>query len=80
MTDEPSIKVGQAVCLLDEVGTEHVGLVTAVHGPSATSALNVLYITDDPTKRDPYGQQVERLSSISHRDNAGGAAGRYWFL
>jgi hypothetical protein len=41
--------------------------------------INVLYVVDDPAKRDPYGNQIERLSSTSHKLNSS-APGRYWYF
>lgn len=85
------VSVGQAVQVTDEVGKVHDGLVTAVHGyPSEAAAreagltspyykpsINAVFVTGDGTKNDPYGRQIERLSSLQHRDTAT-AHGRFY--
>jgi hypothetical protein len=58
-------KVGDSVVVTDEHGKVHNGLVTAVHGPKC---INAIYLSDDENKRDPYGRQVERLSSLQEKD------------
>lgn len=40
-------------------------------------AINLVYVSDDVTKRDPYGLQIVRASSVSHKSTTT-AAGRYW--
>lgn len=57
-------KVGDPVVVTDEYGKTHNGLVTAVHGPQC---INAVYLSDDEAKRDPYGRQVERLSSLQEK-------------
>lgn len=87
------VAVGDAVKVVDEHYGEHPALVTAVHGefgvevPTAAGVgtyvpcINVVFVSGDPTKRDPYGQQLERLSSLQHL-SAGPSGmprpGRYW--
>jgi hypothetical protein len=34
--------------------------------PFVPSCINVVYVSSDPSKHDPYGQQLERLSSLQH--------------
>ena len=67
--------VGDVVSVTDEFGKRHNGLVTAVHGPSC---INVVYISDDPAKRDPYGNQMERLSSLSKKSEFTAPNGRFF--
>lgn len=43
----------------------------------AQPAINVVYVSADPTKKDPYGVQVERASSVSFK-NEYTAHGRYY--
>jgi hypothetical protein len=67
-TAEP-VAVGGVVLVVDENYQEHFGLVTAVHGAFGGSyipCINVIYVTGDEAKRDPYGQQTERMSSLQH--------------
>ncbi len=78
------VTVGDPVRVVDEQYGEHVGLVTAVHGAFSetfTPCINVAYISSDGSKRDPYGQQVERLSSLQHYSQGPDRMpkpGRYW--
>lgn len=78
------VAVGDAVRVVDEHYVGHIGLVTAVHGRFGAGyvpCINVLYISADEAKRDPYGQQPERMSSLQHY-SAGPSQmpqpGRYW--
>lgn len=86
-----TVKVGDAVKILDENSVEHDALVTAnwgqqdangvsqfeegKHGP----CINVVFVTADKAKTDCYGAQTEHLSSIQHRDSPGVAPGRVWW-
>lgn len=68
------ISPGDAVRVVDEKHVEHVGLVTWVHGgfdgvpgrPDFVPCINVVYVSKDSTKSDPYGLQLERMSSLQH--------------
>lgn len=81
---------GQRVIFVDEVMVRHEALVTEWHGetreleagehhPATTSepAVNLLIVSTDEQKRDQYGRQIERSSSIVHRSSQG-AHGNYW--
>jgi len=76
---------GMHVKVVDEVGVVHDGLVTNCWGNSevedgkAGPTINVLFVTADTSKRDQYGDQIERLSSCSHKRNSH-APGRYWYF
>lgn len=75
------MEIGEAVQVVDEVRDQHIGLVTAVHGPRNVPLVNVVYLSSDVSKRDPYGRQVERLSSLQHYSNGPNkmdVPGRYW--
>ena len=39
--------------------------------------INVLYVTKEEGKRDSWGAQIERSSSVVHREHQG-ASGLYW--
>jgi hypothetical protein len=70
--------VGEVIIYVDEVSVEHDALVTVYWGgESEGGALNCVYVTNDVDKRDPYGQQLERASSVS-RQSEHTAHGRYW--
>ncbi len=82
MADQQTVQPvapGDAVRVVDENYVEHVGLVTAVHGEFGKEydtadggrrgyvpCINVVYVTADSAKSDPYGRQVERMSSLQH--------------
>lgn len=80
---EREVKNGMFVKVVDEVGRTHDGLVTNCWGGTKVPdgkpgpTINVVYVSDDSTKTDPYGQQIERLSSCSHKLNTA-APGRFW--
>ena len=61
MAEDKLAKVGEYVIYTDEVGQDHDALVTAVHGPFC---INCLYVSDSEDKRDQYGRQIERPSSV----------------
>jgi hypothetical protein len=78
------VVVGSPVRVVDEQYNEHTGLVTCVHGQFSegfTPCINVVYVSGDKTKTDPYGRQVERMSSLQHYlqgPNNMPRPGRYW--
>lgn len=82
------VGVGDHVKVVTESYEERDALVTTVHGtfpeegkPGFIPCINVVYISSDPAKRDPYGQQVERMSSLQHFSQGPGGMpkpGRFW--
>jgi hypothetical protein len=80
-----TLSKGMAVKVVNEVGKLFNGLVTnnwgntEVEDGKAGPTINVLYVSDDDSKTDPYGNQIERLSSCSHKLNTA-APGRYWYF
>lgn len=82
--DITPVKVGDPVKVVDEEYAEHVGLVTAVHGSfdraDSVPLINTIYVSGDSAKHDPYGRQVERLSSLGHVSAMQHMPrpGRYW--
>ncbi len=82
--DAEPVSVGDVVLAVDEQRQERLALVTAVHGlfgDSYVPCINVVYVTVDPAKRDPYGAQLERMSSLQHYSqgpNGMPAPGRFW--
>ncbi len=82
--NERSIKNGDHVMVVDETGGLHHGLVTNCWSSAPTPegkagpTINVLFVTSDSSKRDQYGDQIERYSSTSHKLNTT-APGRYWY-
>ena len=86
-----TVKIGDAVKVVDEVGIEHDALVTASWGSGSQGeqqydeaeqvflAINVVFVSSDPLKTDCYGRQKEHLSSVAHRSVKGECLGRYWW-
>jgi len=80
------VKVGDAVQGLNENYEPFVGLVTCVHGEfrdeegAYIPCINVVYVSSDVSKRDPYGQQLERMSSLQHFNQTVNMPrpGRFW--
>lgn len=68
MTDEKHLKVGEVVVYVDPFKRDHLALVTAVfRGMSGTrDGCNLVYVTQDESKTDTYGGQIERQSSVAH--------------
>jgi hypothetical protein len=84
------VKVGDSVIFVDTHRVSHEALVTTVHGEARTMmvtqtdgslkemwwepAVNLVYVSGDINKSDPYGRQLERASSVVHIDvsTAGG--------
>jgi hypothetical protein len=78
MSDSDKPGFGDVVIYVDELSVEHDALVTQYWGgEQPNGALNCVYVTSEDTKRDPYGRQVERASSVS-RQSEHTAHGRYW--
>jgi hypothetical protein len=42
-----------------------------------TPSINLVYVTGDEAKTDPYGRQIERATSVVHKSGQS-AHGRYW--
>lgn len=80
------VEIGDAVKVVTEDYVERQALVTAVHGSFANEngyvpCINVVYLAHEEGKRDPYGRQVERMSSLQHLSQGPGnmpQPGRYW--
>lgn len=75
------VKEGDVVIYHDETGTPFNALVTSggyeYSDDKSTCWINVLFVSDDVTKKDNYGRQIERSSSVSHVSKTS-AWGRYW--
>jgi hypothetical protein len=75
MMEAKHVTIGSHVIYIDSLRREHDALVTAVWGPSdATQAINLLFVSEDEAKHDPYGRQIERQTSCCHLSmNSAGA-------
>ena len=87
---ERELKVCDAVEFVDALGQSHRALITEVHGQYGHScgtnesgvdlgqpSVNLLFVSGDESKRDGYGRQIERHTSLVHR-NSQGAHGMFW--
>ncbi len=73
-------EIGQTVVFVDAHGMGHPALITAVHGSSGPNwqpSINLVFVTDDTSKTDPYGRQIERNTSVVHKSMQG-AHGMFW--
>lgn len=68
-------KVGDFVQYVDETGVPHNAMVTAWW---SETCCNVVLISGDPEKKDTYGRQIERRTSLLHKDSPGAVFGNYW--
>jgi hypothetical protein len=78
---------GDVVEYVNEFGQPRTALVTAVWGSNefdldgeqvwGVPSINVVWVTPEEGKRDQYGQQIERQTSVVHERNQA-AHGRYW--
>lgn len=60
----PHPMVGSTVEYVDPVGKSQEALVTAVWGEFGVNPINIVFVTDDKGKTDPYGRQIERATSV----------------
>lgn len=69
MPDLSNLKVGAHVIWTDAVGKQHPAIVTAVWGDPANCVpcINLVVVSDDESKQDTYGRQIERQTSVVHR-------------
>lgn len=74
--EENSTKIGDVVTYTDETGVVHPSaVVTAVHGPEC---INVVYVSEDTTKTDSYGRQIERATSVQLKSGVTAKYGRFY--
>lgn len=77
------MQVGDVVTYVNPVGVSHNALVTAVwegeYGSNVKPGLNLVFVEQDEAKRDDYGRQISRVSSIPHKDGMP-APGNYWWV
>ena len=86
-----NLEVGINVIYTDEHFVDHAALVTAVWGSPdwrehcqlhtgkpAVPCVNLVYVSGDKAKDDPYGRQIERNTSVVHASSqpAGGLCWR----
>jgi hypothetical protein len=67
-------KLGESVIYCDPRGVDHDALITAVW---SETCVNVIFVSGDETKKDSYGRQIERQTSVI-RGNPDWVHGSYW--
>lgn len=80
--EQQKLEVGSHVVYTDQFAQRHDAIVTAVWGSYATATgpepgCNLVFVSADGAKTDPYGRQIERETSVVHRSNQP-AHGRFW--
>jgi len=73
-----TLYLGNHVIYVDELRKEHNALVTTIHGNADDKpSINLVYVSMDENKIDPYGRQLERQTSCVHIDNQSAKANCY---
>lgn len=67
-------QLGEAVVFCDPRGVDHDALITAVWGPDC---INLVFVSGDESRKDSYGRQVERDTSVVHVSRSD-VHGFYW--
>lgn len=61
------LNVGDAVIFIDENRVDRPAVVTKVWSSAGgLPGCNLVFVSGDDTKDDPYGRQIERRTSIVH--------------
>lgn len=73
---EREYSVGQSIIYFDSYGVPHKALVTiwwmgdqevaSYRAENGEPGCNVVYVSEDPLKKDSYGRQTERATSVVH--------------
>jgi hypothetical protein len=71
---ERKLEIGKDVVYVTPKGERRNALVTAVW---SDIGCNVVFVTADETKTDPYGRQTERAASVIHKSQQP-APGNFW--
>jgi hypothetical protein len=79
MVEERELHVGERIVFTDADCRDHNALVTVVWSqPKDNGCCNLVYVSGDESKTDPYGRQIERATSVVHKDHNGGTPGYCW--
>jgi hypothetical protein len=86
---ERTLKVGDPVIFTDEVRVDRFALVTCIHAHGTFEehvqrygtppCINLVFVSGDDAKRDDYGRQVERKTSITYRTPSQQVAGGFFY-
>lgn len=77
MSQENALEVSKVVVFHDPSGKPHNALVTAVWSGLPIGCINVVVVSSDENKGDQYGRQIERYTSLCHKDYTK-VHGFYW--
>ena len=69
-----TLEVGQGVIYADAKGVDHKALVTVAWD---ATTVNLVFVSSDETRRDEYGRQIERATSVSHVSIMGAHGGNW---
>lgn len=75
------LEIGSVINYVDKNQVRHSALVTNVwpqmSGDGNAPGCNLVYVSADASKDDPYGRQIERATSTVHKTRQA-APGDYW--
>lgn len=77
---DETTQIGGRCIYTDTHGVDHDALVTngfGANGIGKSAAINVAYVSDDQTRLDSYGRQLEREASVQHQHLVS-THGRFW--
>lgn len=74
--DKVKVETGQHVVYVDPKGVARPAVVTVAW---SHTCVNVVFVSDDKSKTDSYGRQIERETSVIHASTPGRAHGNYWY-
>lgn len=77
MEETIELRIGMPVIYVDQFSMPREALVTANFGGGNKGAVNVVCCSSDESKSDSYGRQIERYTSIPHKESQA-APGNYW--
>ena len=79
--EEAVLNVGDVVIFTDEYQVDYHALVNVVWGEHIYSVrpptINLVLVSGEPDKKDPYGRQIDRKTSVPHQVNTA-APGYFW--
>lgn len=78
-----TLNIGDAVRFFDTQYVEHRALVTQIFGPVTEEwmpCINLVWVSGDQGKTDPYGRQLERKTSVAHARNTKLLANSYLLI
>lgn len=84
------MSIGAAIIVVDSIGKQHNGVLTNVFGQGTPEehfahykswpCANVAFVSDDESRKDNYGRQIERFTSFPHKSSMPGVSGMYFIF